>query len=55
MIKNIANKYNVTINTIFQALWAILLKRYTGLEDIIYGAVTSGRPTDLKGASYNFV
>ena len=49
-IRKIANNNQVTVNTFFQAVWSILLKRYTGADDIVFGAVTSGRPTDLKGA-----
>ncbi|MEO0869870.1 MAG: AMP-binding protein, partial [Cyanobacteria bacterium J06642_11] len=30
--------------------WAVLLSRYSGEEEIVYGNVVSGRPVDLAGA-----
>lgn len=44
-----AKKIKVTPNSIFQAIWSILLRRYTGLDDIVFGAVVSGRPSELPG------
>ncbi|MGB7234582.1 MAG: amino acid adenylation domain-containing protein [Rhodococcus sp. (in: high G+C Gram-positive bacteria)] len=40
----------VTLNTAFQAMWALLLHRYTGDSDICFGATTSGRPARLADA-----
>ena len=48
-LAGIAGKNNVTINTVFQALWGILLKRYNSLEDVVFGAVVSGRPHEVVG------
>ncbi|WP_328390771.1 non-ribosomal peptide synthetase [Nocardia sp. NBC_00416] len=39
----------VTVNTVVQALWALLLAGLTGREDIVFGAVVSGRPPELPG------
>ena len=42
----------VTQNTLVQSLWGILLARYTryrGEEDVIFGAVVSGRPSEIQG------
>lgn len=39
----------VTMNILFQAVWGILLQRYNYTEDAVFGAVVSGRPTQLKG------
>jgi amino acid adenylation domain-containing protein/non-ribosomal peptide synthase protein (TIGR01720 family) len=39
----------VTLNTVIQALWAVLLARYTGSSDVAFGAVVSGRPSALPG------
>ncbi|MBE7384649.1 MAG: amino acid adenylation domain-containing protein [Leptolyngbya sp. SIO1E4] len=44
-----ARQHHLTLNTLFQAAWAVLLSRYSGLEDVLYGDVVSGRPVDLKG------
>lgn len=45
-----AVKNQLTINTIVQGAWAILLSTYTGQKDIVYGTTVSGRPVDLQGA-----
>jgi amino acid adenylation domain-containing protein len=45
-----SRRYRLTINTLLQGAWAILLSRYTGCEDIVFGATTSGRPSDLPGS-----
>ena len=40
----------VTINTVLQAGWALLLDRLTGHEgDVVFGATVSGRPAQLDG------
>jgi amino acid adenylation domain-containing protein/non-ribosomal peptide synthase protein (TIGR01720 family) len=39
----------VTMNTLIQSLWGLLLARYTGRQDMIFGAVVSGRPSKIHG------
>nr|WP_281032240.1 non-ribosomal peptide synthetase [Nocardia paucivorans] len=39
----------VTVNTLVQAAWAILLGRLTGRGDVVFGATVSGRPAELPG------
>ena len=48
-IAELARKRKVTLNTVVQAAWAILLSRYSGDDDVVFGAVVSGRPPDLSG------
>src|SRR6185369_6929678 len=38
-----------TLNTVIQAAWAILLSRYSGERDVVFGTTLSGRPPDLTG------
>ncbi|WP_400193667.1 amino acid adenylation domain-containing protein [Hymenobacter sp. B81] len=45
-----ARRQHTTLNTVFQAVWGILLARYTNVTDVVYGNVVSGRPADLPGA-----
>lgn len=45
-----AHKYQLTMNTIVQGAWAILLGAYTQQSDVVYGTTVSGRPVDLPGA-----
>ena len=40
---------SVTINTIVMGAWALLLSRYSGQRDVVFGVVMSGRPPDLDG------
>lgn len=47
----VANKNQVTLNTLVQAAWSIVLSRYSGNSDIVYGVTVSGRPLELSGAS----
>ncbi len=37
----------VTLNTLLQAAWAVLLHRYSGESDIVFGATRAGRQTGL--------
>lgn len=46
-LRELSNKYQVTLNTIFQAAWSYLLSRYTDHQDIIFGTTVSGRPAEL--------
>ncbi|WP_345027386.1 condensation domain-containing protein, partial [Flavivirga jejuensis] len=43
-----AKKHRLTMNSIIQGVWALLLSRYTGAPDVVYGVTVSGRPTDLE-------
>ncbi len=42
-----AQKYQLTMNTLVQGAWAVLLSRYSGLGDVVFGATVSGRPPAL--------
>jgi amino acid adenylation domain-containing protein len=44
-----ARQHQLTINTLVQGALALLLARYTGDEDIVFGSTVSGRPPDLAG------
>ena len=39
----------LTVNTLVQGAWGLLLSRYSGENDIVFGATVSGRPADLTG------
>jgi non-ribosomal peptide synthase protein (TIGR01720 family) len=41
--------HHLTMNTIVMGAWALLLSRYTGRRDVLFGVVMSGRPPDLAG------
>ncbi|WP_248796631.1 non-ribosomal peptide synthetase [Pseudomonas sp. MWU13-2105] len=44
-----ARERKVTLNTLMQAAWLLLLQRYTGQDCVAFGATVAGRPTDLPG------
>ena len=46
---NLAKKQKLTLNSLIQGAWAILLSQYSGDSDIVYGSVVSGRSGDLAG------
>ena len=48
-LKGLARTHRVTLNTVIQGAWSILLSRYSGEQDVVFGAVLSGRPPDLPG------
>ncbi|MGI9290684.1 MAG: non-ribosomal peptide synthase/polyketide synthase [Gammaproteobacteria bacterium] len=48
-LRKLAQRSRLTLNTIMQGAWAILLSRYSGESDIVFGATTSGRPASMPG------
>jgi amino acid adenylation domain-containing protein/non-ribosomal peptide synthase protein (TIGR01720 family) len=44
-----ARRRGVTLNTLVQAAWTVLLARYTGQTDLVFGVVVSGRSAELRG------
>ena len=46
-----AKQIRVTVNTLVQASWALILSRYSGQRNVCFGATVAGRITgDLAGA-----
>ena len=48
-LRRLARTHRLTLNTIVQGAWALLLSRYSGTEDVVLGATVSGRPAELEG------
>ncbi|MFJ7181787.1 amino acid adenylation domain-containing protein, partial [Streptomyces massasporeus] len=44
-----ARSHRLTVNAVVQGAWALLLSRYAGERDVVFGATVSGRPADLPG------
>lgn len=42
-----ASHYQVTLNTLLQGVWALLLARQCGSLDVVFGATVAGRPANL--------
>jgi surfactin family lipopeptide synthetase C len=48
-LQSLAKQYQLTLNTVAQGAWALLLGCYSGVKDIIFGITSSGRPPTLQG------
>ncbi|MFD2122496.1 amino acid adenylation domain-containing protein [Streptomyces cirratus] len=44
-----ARSAGITLNSVVQGAWAILLSRLTGRDDVVFGGTVSGRTADLEG------
>ncbi|OZG25974.1 non-ribosomal peptide synthetase [Williamsia sp. 1138] len=45
----VAARFGVTLNTIVQIAWAIVIAQQVDSQDVVFGATVSGRPADLDG------
>jgi amino acid adenylation domain-containing protein len=45
----LARRSHLTLNTIVQAAWALLLSRYSGHCEVLFGITVAGRPAELSG------
>ena len=45
----LAKDSGVPLNSIIQAAWALLLSRYSGQEEVVFGQTVSGRPGEIQG------
>jgi amino acid adenylation domain-containing protein len=46
-LQSLAQKHHLTLNNLVQGAWGLLLSRYSGERDIVFGATVSGRPSEL--------
>ena len=44
-----ARRHRLTINTLLEAAWGLLLSRTSGDRDVVFGTVAAGRPPELPG------
>lgn len=49
-LQTLARRHWLTMSALIQGAWALLLSRYSGRQDVVFGTVVSGRPPDLTGA-----
>lgn len=48
-LRQLATRNKVTLNTVVQSIWGILLGQYNGVEDVVFAGTVSGRPPEVKG------
>jgi amino acid adenylation domain-containing protein/non-ribosomal peptide synthase protein (TIGR01720 family) len=48
-LQSFARRHQLTLNTLVQGAWGLLLSRYGGEADVVFGATVSGRPSLLSG------
>jgi nonribosomal peptide synthetase CepB len=46
---DLARKHGLTLNTVFQGAWALLVGKLAGRSDVVIGATVAGRPAELPG------
>ncbi|MFP3987340.1 amino acid adenylation domain-containing protein [Streptomyces sp. E11-3] len=44
-----ARKHGLTLNTVVQGVWSLVLSLLTGREDVVFGQTVHGRPPQLPG------
>ncbi|MCP5425318.1 MAG: amino acid adenylation domain-containing protein [Gammaproteobacteria bacterium] len=48
-LKSLAVARQVTLNTVLQSIWALLLARYNAVDDVVFGSIVAGRPSEVPG------
>ncbi len=48
-LETLARQIPCTLSTVIQAAWGILLHRYSGEQDVVFGVTVSGRPSEVPG------
>ncbi|HEX4494606.1 MAG TPA: amino acid adenylation domain-containing protein, partial [Thermoanaerobaculia bacterium] len=48
-LQALATRHKLTLQTVTLGAWTVLVSRYSGQEDVVFGGVVSGRPAALPG------
>jgi aspartate racemase len=48
-LQSLAQARGLTLSTVVQGLWAVLLGRLTGRDDVVFSITVAGRPAELAG------
>ncbi|MFJ3793088.1 amino acid adenylation domain-containing protein [Kitasatospora sp. NPDC090091] len=48
-VRETARRSELTLNSVVQGCWGLLLARLTGRDDVVFGTTVSGRPAELPG------
>ncbi|WP_437287305.1 amino acid adenylation domain-containing protein [Sorangium sp. So ce406] len=48
-LRALVQRHRLTLNTIVQGAWALLLSHYSGEPEVLFGVTVAGRPPELPG------
>jgi amino acid adenylation domain-containing protein len=48
-LRTFMRQHQLTMSTLVQGAWALLLSKYSGEQDVVFGSVSAGRPAALPG------
>ncbi|MFJ2576630.1 amino acid adenylation domain-containing protein [Kitasatospora aureofaciens] len=48
-VRETARRNDLTLNSVFQGCWGLVLAQLTGRDDVVFGTTVSGRPAELPG------
>lgn len=48
-LNKLATKKGITLNSVIQTLWGIILSKYNNTNDVVFGTIVSGRPSEIEG------
>ncbi|WP_437913629.1 amino acid adenylation domain-containing protein [Sorangium sp. So ce302] len=48
-LRGLVQRHRLTLNTIVQGAWALLLSHYSGEPEVLFGVTVAGRPPELPG------
>lgn len=51
-LHQLATENHITINTVIQAIWGIILAEYNNSTDVTFATTVSGRPSEIKGIEH---
>ena len=46
-LRELAQAHQLTVNTFAQAAWALVLRRFSGERDVLFGVTVAGRPVEM--------
>ncbi|WP_127490417.1 non-ribosomal peptide synthetase, partial [Paenibacillus ehimensis] len=48
-VEQAARQHQVTVNTLIQTVWGLILQKYNNSDDVVFGSVVAGRPAEIPG------
>jgi non-ribosomal peptide synthetase component F len=51
-LEQAARRYQTTVSTLIYLGWGLLLSRYSGQDDVLFGSTVSGRQADVSGIEH---